>query len=158
MGTTKIETAFSTPHPTEEIEHFGSSASAATNITYINRQSGLRRPIRRLAFLLAEYFKNPRPYLMLLGFAIILCFWYLSVDVLKLPRFRNMPGFIEVIQEWTRRNPSFGISIFTLDYYRDIWVSCRRVIIAFLIATCFGVPVGLFLGWSRKFRAYVFPV
>ena len=29
---------------------------------------------------------------------------------------------------------------------------------AFFLATVLGVPFGLFLGWSQKFKEYVFPV
>lgn len=108
-------------------------------------------------FQLAEFLRSPRPYLMLVGFGILFGFWYLSVDVWKLPRFREMPGLPDVLHEWTRRDPAFGVSVFTADYYHDIWVSCRRVGISFAIATCLGVPLGLILGWSRKFCAYVFP-
>jgi len=37
-------------------------------------------------------------------------------------------------------------------------MSLRRVLIAFVIATGLGVPFGLFLGWSRNFREFTFPV
>ena len=38
------------------------------------------------------WLKSPRPYLMLIGFALFLGFWYLAVEVWRLPRFREMPG------------------------------------------------------------------
>jgi ABC-type nitrate/sulfonate/bicarbonate transport system permease component len=44
------------------------------------------------------------------------------------------------------------------EYYQHILASCLRVFIAFALATILGVPFGLFLGWSTKFREYVFPV
>jgi ABC-type nitrate/sulfonate/bicarbonate transport system permease component len=34
----------------------------------------------------------------------------------------------------------------------------RRVLYAFVISTCLGVPFGLFLGWSKNFRDFTFPV
>ena len=46
------------------------------------------------------WLKSPRPYLMLIGFALFLGFWYLSVEVWKLPRFAEMPGPTEVLREW----------------------------------------------------------
>jgi ABC-type nitrate/sulfonate/bicarbonate transport system permease component len=55
-------------------------------------------------------------------------------------------------------DPVYGLSLFTEEYYTHIWVSVRRILIAFAIATALGVPVGLFLGWSKKFRGYVFPL
>ena len=104
------------------------------------------------------WLKSPRPYLMLIGFALFIGFWYLSVEVWKLPRFSEMPGPTEVVREWFSRNPTYGLSVFTPEYYMHIWVSTRRIAIAFFLATAIGVPLGLFLGWSERFKQYVFPV
>ena len=104
------------------------------------------------------WLRSPRPYLMLIGFALFLGFWYLSVEVWKLPRFREMPGITAVIKEWVSRDPTYGLSLYTEEYYKHIWVSIWRVARAFFLATVLGVPFGLFLGWSRKFKEYVFPV
>jgi len=106
----------------------------------------------------ALWLKSPRPYLMLIGFGLFLGFWYLSVEVLKLPRFAEMPGPTEVIDEWLNQDPTYGLSIFIPEYYMHIWVSTRRIAIAFILATVTGVPLGLFLGWSQRFKQYVFPV
>ena len=104
------------------------------------------------------WLKSPRPYLMLIGFALFLGFWYLSVEVWKLPRFREMPGITTVVKEWLAREPTYGLSLYTDEYYQHIWVSIWRVTQAFFLATALGVPIGLFLGWSKKFKEYVFPV
>jgi NitT/TauT family transport system permease protein len=80
------------------------------------------------------------------------------VQWLKLPRFREMPGLTDVVHEWLSRNPTYGVSLFTPVYYEHILVSVRRIAIAFGLATLLGVPVGLFLGWSKTFKDYVFPV
>ena len=69
-----------------------------------------------------------------------------------------MPGPTAVIKEWFSQDPTYGLSIYTAEYYQHIWVSVRRVLIAFFLATVLGVPLGLFLGWSKKFKEYVFPV
>src|SRR5215467_971691 len=106
----------------------------------------------------SEWLKSPRPYLMLVGFAGFLGFWYLSVEVWKLPRFSQMPGPTEVLREWFSEDPTYGLSIFTLEYYQHIWVSTQRIAIAFFLATAIGVPLGLFLGWSERFKQFVFPV
>ena len=107
---------------------------------------------------LKEWLSSPRPYLMLLGFGLFFAFWYLTVEVWKLPRFSQMPGSTTVISEWLSPDPTYGLSIYSPEYYQHIWVSWRRVSIAFLLATATGVPLGLFLGWSQKFKEYVFPV
>lgn len=93
-----------------------------------------------------------------LGLGLFLLFWYLSVEVWKLPRFRDMPGLTEVLKEWISPNPAYGLSIHVEEYYQHIWISVRRVGLAFLAATALGVPLGLALGWSKTFREYVFPV
>ena len=49
------------------------------------------------------------------------------------------------------------IALFT-GIFQHIWVSLRRVLIAFVLATAAGVPLGLFLGWSQTFKEYIFPV
>ena len=104
------------------------------------------------------WLKSPRPYQMLIGFSLFLGFWYLSVEVWKLPRFREMPGLTAVIKEWISPDPAYGLSIYTPEYYKHIWISVWRVTQAFFLATVLGVPLGLFLGWSRKFKEYVFPL
>jgi sulfonate transport system permease protein len=109
-------------------------------------------------YVFAQWLKSPRPYLMLVGFALFLGFWYLSVEVWKLPRFREMPGITAVVKEWLNPDPAYGLSLYTPEYYKHVWVSVWRVLKAFLLATALGVPLGLFLGWSRKFKEYVFPV
>jgi NitT/TauT family transport system permease protein len=109
-------------------------------------------------FRLAQWFKSPKPYLMLVGFALLLGFWYVSVELLKLPRFAEMPGLTTVFHEWVSRDPAFGLSIYTPVYYQHILVSLQRIAIAFTLATVLGVPTGLLLGWSRNFKEYVFPI
>lgn len=92
-----------------------------------------------------------------LGFALFLTAWYLCVDVLALPRFRALPGPTEVFGEWMSTDPVYGTSLFTASYYEHIWASVRRVALAFAAALATGIPLGLLLGWSTRFRQYVFP-
>jgi sulfonate transport system permease protein len=110
------------------------------------------------AWAVAAWLRSPAPYLMLLGYALLVGAWYLSVDLLALPRFEDLPGVQQVFHEWTSPDPSFGLSIYTPVYYEHILTSVRRVAIAFALATSLGVPVGLLLGASERFRDYVFPV
>jgi len=107
---------------------------------------------------LSLWLKSPRPYLMAIGFGLFLGFWYLAVEVWKLPRFREMPGLTAVIKEWLSPNPTYGLSVYTEEYYQHILVSIWRVTKAFFLATVLGVTFGLLLGWSRKFKEYMFPV
>ena len=102
--------------------------------------------------------KTLTPYLMFVGVALWIGSYYLLVEGWQLPRFNKLPGPVEVITEWTSRDPDWGLSMFSPIYYEHIIVSCRRIAIAFAIATCVGVPLGLFMGWSKIFRDYSFPI
>jgi ABC-type nitrate/sulfonate/bicarbonate transport system permease component len=115
---------------------------------------GLRATLLRAA----EWLRSPTLYLMVCGYASALAAWYLAVDVLRLPRCREMPSLGQVFHEWLSDDPVFGLSIHTPVYYSHIWASLRRVSEAFFLATFLGVPTGLLLGWSTTFREYVFPV
>ena len=100
-------------------------------------------------FRLSQWLKSPKPYLMFTGFGILLATWYFTVEVWKLPRFADMPGLTVVMKEWFSKDPVYGLSFYTPEYYQHIWVSVRRILIAFFLATVLGVPRGLFLGWSK---------
>ena len=102
--------------------------------------------------------KTPTPYLMVFGVALWLVTYSLLTEILKVPRFEKIPGPIAVITEWLSPDPAWGMSLFTEAYLINIYVSCRRILIAFGIATGIGVPLGLFMGWSKRFRDYSFPI
>ncbi|HIE77151.1 MAG TPA: ABC transporter permease [Gammaproteobacteria bacterium] len=102
--------------------------------------------------------KTPMPYLAFAGIGLWLLTYFLLNEYWKLFPFFKIPGPVEVITEWLSRDPIWGTSLFTEDYYINIWVSCRRVIIGFTLATVLGVPLGLFMGWSKKFKDYTFPI
>lgn len=101
---------------------------------------------------------TPTPYLTVLGVFLWLFTWWLLCEGLRLDRFDKIPGPVAVADELFNPTPFQGISIFTDAYYEHIWVSCRRILIAFSIATGVGVPLGLFMGWSRRIRDYAFPI
>lgn len=104
------------------------------------------------------WIKSPRPYLMLAGLMLFTLTWWLTTEVLKLPRFEKLPGPVSVIQEWFSKDPSYGMSIYTSEYYEHIWRSVLRVLQAFGLATILGVPLGLFMGWKKTFKDYTFPI
>lgn len=84
--------------------------------------------------------------------------WWLLCEGLRVDRFNKIPGPIAVFDELFSKTPFQGISIYTELYYEHIIVSCRRIAIAFGIATGVGVPLGLFMGWSKRIRDYAFPI
>jgi ABC-type nitrate/sulfonate/bicarbonate transport system permease component len=129
------------------------SADAQAPVAETAPSSGTAARRRALRML-----RNPMPYLMLLGFGIFLALWHLAVEVWQLPRFKEMPALSTVVGEWLSRSPTYGISIFSPDYYKHILISTERVAIAFLVSSAFAIPLGLLLGWFRVFKGYVFPV
>ena len=98
------------------------------------------------------------PYLAFVGIGLWLLTYFLLNEYWKVFPFYKLPGPVEVVTEWISSDPIWGTSLFTEDYYINIWVSCRRIFISFALATGLGVPLGLFMGWSRKFKDYTFPV
>lgn len=116
------------------------------------------RPFRTRLSRIKRALTSPHPYIMLAGIALFILTYWLFTEVWKLPRFEKLPGPQRVITEWLSRDPVFGMSIFTPEYYTHIVASVQRVTIAFLLATGVGVPLGLLMGWSDRFRDYVFPI
>ncbi len=111
-----------------------------------------------LAYRARKWLRSPRPYLMLLGFAVVLGAWYLLVEVLQLPRFKDLPGLTVVVREWLSPHPTYGISIYTPEYYQHVLLSLQRVGAAFVLSTIIGVPLGLALGSSEAIKEFLFPV
>ena len=123
---------------------------------------GVARPapsrLARMWYRTRKQLKSPAPYLTVAGIAFWLFAYWLFCEALQLPRFVKIPGPVTIFREWFSQDPQQGISIFTPEYYHHIYVSCRRIFIAFCIATSIGVPLGLLMGWSRIFREYSFPI
>ncbi len=101
---------------------------------------------------------STRPYYAALGILLFFALWYLLVDFGKVWRFRELPGLVPSVREWTSRSPVYGVSLFTAEYYAHIWASVYRVAVAFLAATALGVAIGVMMGWSRIFRGLAFPI
>ncbi len=127
----------------------------------MSNQSVSGRPPSGLHYFLhksRKALKTPMPYLAFIGIGIWLLLYFLLNELWRVSPFYKIPGPVEVVTEWLNKDPIWGTSLFTQDYYINIWVSCRRILIAFAIATGLGVPLGLFMGWSKKFKDYTFPI
>src|SRR5262245_58003126 len=109
---------------------------------------------QRTWYQLTKSLRSPTPYLTAAGRFLWVILDWLLCEALQFPRFVKIPGPVTIFSEWFSPNPQQGISIFTPEYYHHIYVSCRRIFIAFCIATSIGVPLGLLMGWSRTFREY----
>lgn len=127
----------------------------------MSNQSVSGRPPSGLHYFLhksRKALKTPMPYLAFIGIGIWLLSYFLLNEYWRVSPFYKIPGPVDVVTEWLNKDPIWGTSLFTQDYYINIWVSCRRILIAFAIATGLGVPLGLFMGWSKKFKDYTFPI
>lgn len=107
---------------------------------------------------LKNWFQSPAPYINLLGLLGFVLVWYLTTEFFKLPYFDKLPGPVATFSEWFSKDPIFGISIYTTEYYQHIGISTWRVLQAFFLATLLGVPLGLFMGWKKVFHDYTFPL
>jgi len=113
-----------------------------------------------------QWLKSPSPYMNLLGLTGFVFVWYLLTEYINfsvfniplLDGFNRLPGPLATLREWTSDNPSFGVSLYTAEYYQHIGLSVWRVLQAFCLATCLGVPLGLFMGWKKTFKDYSFPL
>lgn len=91
----------------------------------------------------------------IVGFVFV---WWLFTEYLMLPRFEKLPGPVIVWKEFFSTDPVYGTSMFTPHFYQHIMWSCLRILAGFSIATCLGIPLGLFMGWKLKVRHYAFPL
>ncbi len=107
---------------------------------------------------IARALKGSSFYVGFGGVVAFIFLWYLLTERFQLPRFEKLPGPVAVWNEFTSRDPTFGTSIFTIDYYKHILWSSLRVAQAFALSTVFGVLLGLFMGWKRAFKDYTFPL
>lgn len=92
------------------------------------------------------------------GLGGFLLSWYLLVDVFKFWNFARLPSLPATVREWVSRDPTYGVSLFTADYYVHILASVQRVFLAFVLATGAGVITGLLMGWRRIFYGLTFPI
>ena len=94
----------------------------------------------------------------LAGICSFFLMWYLLVDKFGVWRFKQLPRLVDSVREWLSPNPVYGVSLFTHEYYVHLFASVERVAFAFVVAAIVGITVGILSGWSRIFRAVVFPL
>ena len=107
---------------------------------------------------IGRLFRNPRVFQGALGVGVFFLTWYLLVDVFGVWRFAEMPKLVVGVTEWLSRDPVYGVSLFTAEYYTHIWASIFRVLVAFLAATFSGIAIGILMGWRPIFFGLTFPI
>ncbi len=130
----------------------------STAVVNSQGQCVVASPFRLTCIRLMDWFKSPSPYYNIFGIVGFVLTWYLLTEYWNLPLFNKLPGPVASFHEWVSDDPIYGISIYTPDYYHHIGVSVWRVFQAFVLATLFGVPIGLFMGWRKTFKDYTFPL
>ena len=132
----------------------------ATQQVAAGRQRRTEAPkgLDMVQYRITKALSTPAPYLTAAGVALWLFTYWILCEGLEIWRFNKLPGPVAISKDWFSPEPFQGISIFTYEYYEHIYVSCQRIAIAFAIATGVGVPLGLFMGWSKKIRDFAFPL
>lgn len=114
--------------------------------------------VSMLLFRLRQTLTQPRTYVGLLGVVSMLVLWYVLTELFNIPRFNKLPGPVAVWKEFTSRTPTYGISIYTPDYYMHIFWSVWRVTQAFFLGNDLGCSArtlyGLAKGISRLHLSY----
>ena len=103
-------------------------------------------------------FINPQIGYGALGLILFFCAWYTLTAVIVPPRFQMIPDPWSLFSQWISRDPTYGISLFTEEYYTHIGISIWRVFLAFCAAVGLGVPLGLVLGWSKTCENVLLPL
>ena len=98
--------------------------------------------------------RNPRLFHGALGVGVFFLTWYLLVDVFGVWRFNEMPKLVVGVKEWVSRDPVFGVSLFTAEYYTHIWASVFRVLVAFLAATFSGIAIVGYDNFREEYSSY----
>lgn len=93
-----------------------------------------------------------------LGLFLFFTAWYILTAVIIPPRFEMIPDPWSLFSEWISQHPTYGISVYSSEYYNHIGTSVWRVILAFCAAVGLGVPLGLVLGWSKNSENVLLPV
>lgn len=101
--------------------------------------------------IIAVLFANKR-FLNVLSLILFLVFWHIVAanDIVKL-----MPTPGETIARWIEM---MTMKFAGLTLFGHLWVSLRRVMIAFLLAAAIGIPVGVLMSFNKTFHAIIRPL
>lgn len=108
-------------------------------------------PAQRFALWLREVL--PRTLLAAFSLTLFVALWYFATKYRWdfFIRFTHIPSPVEVWDNFTKlmHSPRF---------YNNMWISLRRILIGFGIATLVGVAFGLLIGQYRLMRGLMLPV
>jgi NitT/TauT family transport system permease protein len=85
----------------------------------------------------------------ILSLIIIIILWHI-VTTFKIPPFTRVPNPYEVWLEALRYIP-------TATFMNNLLFSMGRIFVGFTAGCVIGIPLGLFMGWNRYVKSFVFP-
>lgn len=108
-------------------------------------------PAQRLAAWVREVL--PRTLLAAFSLSMFVALWYFATKYRWdfFIRFTHIPSPVEVWDNFTKLMHS-------TRFYNNMWISLRRILIGFGIATMIGVSFGLLIGQYRVIRGLMLPV
>lgn len=82
---------------------------------------------------------------------IFFALWYLVTDVISVPYLSRAPSLVACLKESVSYLP-------TEKYLTNFVFTVSRVYLGFILGAIFGVPLGVMMGWKRRFRWLTFPL
>lgn len=102
--------------------------------------------------------ENKTKYIIIsvISFLFFLLAWYLITDVFQLLRSNALPSPIKVISSFFKKFSETRPDGSTLQVH--ILSSLTIVVTGYLLGCLIGIPLGIFMAWSRKADSYIRPV
>jgi len=102
--------------------------------------------------------ENKTKYIIIsvISFLLFLLAWYLITDVFQLLRSNALPSPIKVISSFFKKFSETRPDGSTLQVH--ILSSLTIVVTGYLLGCLIGIPLGIFMAWSRKADSYIRPV
>ncbi len=122
-------------------------AAGRPEATGIYREYSAVEKLLRKAFLGVFNYSNLRKVLSLVAIVVAWHIW----TTWKIPPLSRVPTPMSVFEEAAKYVP-------TRQFMLNVLFSMGRVFIGFTVACAVGVPLGLFMGWKRSLKSFVFPV
>jgi len=82
---------------------------------------------------------------------IFFSLWHLFTSVVKVPYLSRIPPLVDIVKEGIRYIP-------TSVYFTNFAFTLARIYLGFILGVAAGVPIGIMMGWKKKFKWLTFPL
>lgn len=82
---------------------------------------------------------------------IFFALWHLFTSVIRVPFLSRIPPLVATAKEGIRYLP-------TAVYFTNFAFTLARIFLGFVLGVAAGVPLGVMMGWRRKFKWLTFPL